>query len=238
MKKAILIVLILICILSVFCSCSLKNSGSNTAVSSNSSISSKADSTEKTESNNQSSEQIKELDGVPASIVLRNVSIPENETYEIIHNYDSTTYIDDVELITIYSGKFGIQTKKYTYSYQYNRSTDLWSLISGNNGKQSDVINFVDDVYLNKEFTGKFNRYHSGSYSVTIKDIDFDNKKVEVDYLLTFDDNSGALFDIKTFELRNTNTGELCFVIPYKRSMVVSFEQVFVFDIDKGLYAE
>lgn len=221
MKKLLIMAISLVSILIVFCSCS-KNQhviSSDTVASSMSSIDNK------------------ESRGVPESLVLRNITIPENVTYEIIHKYDSATHIDDVELITSYTGKFGTKTQKYVYSYQYDKSTDLWTLMSGNNGLQSDITVFDENKYLNNEFTGKFNGAHSGKYRIIINEIDFDKKKVAVEYLLIFDDTSDVLTNTKSFDICNTTTDKLCFAIPYKRSMVVSFEQLFIFDIDNGFCA-
>lgn len=180
-----------------------------------------------------------EIHGVPESLILRNVSIGENVTYEITHNYDAATHIDDVLLTTSYNSAFGVQTMTYTYAYQYNRLTDLWTLIDGNNGLQSDTITFSKESYMNNcRFTGEFDQNHKGSYTITIKDLDLTGKTATIEYFVMFSDDYSILSDTKTFELLTTQDGKgLGFVIPYTRSRVVMFRLVFLLDIDTGLQA-
>lgn len=180
-----------------------------------------------------------EVNEVPESVVLRNISIDENATYSITHNYDSASHIDDVELITCYNGEYGTRTTTYTYAYQYDKSSDLWSLIGGNNGMVSDVITLSEESYKNNNyFSGDFNQVHNGTYSIMVESLDLANNKATVTYAITFDDDMSTLYSTETFELDTANDGKsLCFVIPYTRSMVVRFELIFVLDMDVGLRA-
>jgi hypothetical protein len=177
-----------------------------------------------------------QVSGVPDSLVMRNVDIPENMTCEIIHSYDEATHIDDVQIIASYKGKFGTRTQTYAYAYQYNKSTDLWSLYGSENGKKSDVETLDKNAFLeNSTFSGEFERYHQGSYEITIKDIDFESRRATVSYMLIFYDDYSVLSATTSMEIYDTTTDKLCISIPYKRSMVVQFEQLFIFDIDEGI---
>ena len=180
-----------------------------------------------------------EITGVPESVVLREVTLDENVTYNISHHYDPASHIDDVELTTCYNGKYGTQTTTYTYAYQYNKSTDLWTLIDKNNGMQNTATTFNNES-LKREyiFSGDFNQAHSGTYTIFVENLDLSNMKADLSYSINFNDNSAGLYSRNTFDIYTTKDGKnLFFVIPYTRSFVVRFELTFVFDIDIGIRA-
>ncbi|MBQ9354756.1 MAG: hypothetical protein IJT84_03630 [Clostridia bacterium] len=259
MKKIIILLTLVVIVLSL-CSCRKNHSDISSSFSQNSSLVLNEDITDQSETENtnientesfeisenhnnnnkieDSSKGNKIINGVPDSLVLRNVSIPNNFTYNIIHNYDSASHIDDVVLTAYHKARFGTHTKEYTYSYIYDKSSDLWSILNGESGFESENISFNSESFKSAgAFTGRFNRYESGSYEITIKDIDFDAKKATISYYLIFDSDSMVLQGTKAFEISKTTSGNIGIFIDYTRSMVVQFDQLFLFDIEKGLYA-
>ena len=174
-------------------------------------------------------------DGVPDSLILRNVSVEENVTYDINHKYDSETHIDDVELVTSYNGDFGVQTKTYTYSYQYDQSSDLWSLIGNSNGLQSDSTTLDPNAFIGKSFKGRFAKAYSGQYNIYARDLDLTNKIITIDYTIIFDDGD-VLYNTATTDIVSFSDGTgLGFNIEYTRSFVVRFGISFSLDMFEGI---
>ena len=178
-----------------------------------------------------------EPDGVPDSLVLSNASIPENATYEISHSYDADAHIDEVTLVLCDKVAFGSKTTIYTYTYQYDRGSDSWELLSENtDGNPSSA--FEKNAFLNKAtFKGKTNDYHGCTYSISVLDIDIENLTIKIQYKLKFkSDSVQDLSNTETLGLWYTNAGEgPCFTIPYRRSMVVRDQMHFMLSIDKGI---
>lgn len=173
--------------------------------------------------------------GVPDSVVLRSVTVPDGFTHKIVHHYDKASHIDDIELIATYQGKYGTQTRTYAISYQYDKSTDIWSQISNLSGEYTESFSFSEEAYLeHPNFSGEFNYYHSGTYDITIQEIDFENRIAKVSYLLLFDDNRVAS-STETMEIYVNDYGVMFISVPYQRSSVVKFEQPFVFNVETGL---
>lgn len=159
-------------------------------------------------------------------------------TYEINHNYEKATYIDDVELITYYSGDFGVRTKNYTYAYQYDKSSDLWSLIGTDNGLQSDVTTLNPKAYIGKSFEGRFDQADSGQYFIKVRDLDLTNKTITIDYSLEFDDGETVSKTAVTTAMGTFSDGSgFGFDINYMRSMVVMFFVTFSLDLIEGICA-
>ena len=175
--------------------------------------------------------------GVPESLVLRNTPIEDNMTYEINHHYDSSTHIDDIELITSYKGAFGVQTKTYTYAYQYDKNSDLWSLISDDDGLQSDVTSLDPKAYIGKSFEGRFEHTHSGEYQIAVRDLDLSNETITIDYLLIFDNQEVFSSTAETVSILPMTNGELGFTIEYSWS-IVRFFVPFWLDLLEGVSAE
>lgn len=177
------------------------------------------------------------LGGVPESVIMRNISVSDEATYEIIHDYDLTSHIDDAQVLVNYQGKFGTRTITYAYSYQYDKSADLWSLIGNNNGLQSDKTNLDEQAYLDtRDFTGDFNLYDSGTFDITIEAIDLTNRTIKVNYLLIFDNNQVTSGN-DTFEIYENDSGLIYFSIPYHLSWYWESSQWFILNIVNGISA-
>ena len=174
---------------------------------------------------------------VPESLVLRNVSLDENTTYIMTHNYDAATHIDDVTLVTVYAGNYGTRTQTYIYSYQYDRSSDLWSLIGGKNGLQSDVVSFDPESFIGKTFEGSYSQADSGQYSIQVTNLDLKNEKITVKYSISVQ-NYGLLSKTEILSIFPFSDGSgYGFEIHYTRSMVVRYFITFTLDLNKGIYA-
>lgn len=232
MKKLLSSAIIISVILLSLCSC-VKNHREDTDSSMVNTVSSENTTSDESKQNEY------EPKSVPDSLVLENVTVSENEKYEISHNYDKSNKVDYVTLIVNYNGKFGTHIKKYCYQYQYDTSNDLWSEFDGENGLLSDEITYNEEAYKSfGHFTGRFSRYETGTYDITIQSLDFAAKTATVNYCLTFDRDSEQIRGENTVEIVQGNSSDLwAIIIEYNRSMVVRFDQAFVLDMDKGLYA-
>lgn len=177
------------------------------------------------------------ITGVPESVVLREIELEEGDTYTLTHHYDAPSHIDDVTVTVTSKKKYGEETTTYTYAYQYDRSSDLWSQLRAD-CEESSAFQLNEDAFIGKTFEGRFKRYHTGSYVIRVKDVDFTAGTVRADYTILFDDGEPPLFGDKTFQLQvGQDEKTFCFFIPYTRSIVVMFDQVFIFDMEKGLHA-
>lgn len=179
-----------------------------------------------------------EITGIPDLLVLERVTIPADEKYTICHNYDKSSYTDEVILETVYSGTFGSRITKYGYVFSYDEATDEWSQLSGKD-LLSEEIKFNEEVFSNYgHFTGRFSMYESGTYDITVEKLDFENKIAKIKYCLTFDRDSEQISGEKQVEIVKGNSSDRwAIIIKYNRSVVVQFDQAFVLDMDKGLYA-
>ena len=176
--------------------------------------------------------------GVPDTIILRNVSIPENATYEIAHNYDPVSHIDDA-VLTIYDKKtFGTEITTYSYAYQYDRSSDLWDLLDESKVKELCSVSFDKDAYINNSpFTGRVKEYHDCKYSISILDINLETMSAQIKYSVKFSSDSVQnLNSTSTVELWYADNGSgPYFIIPYRRSIVVRDSMYFMLTIDGGI---
>lgn len=175
--------------------------------------------------------------GVPDSLILREFQIDENQTYKINHDYDSATHIDDVELLITSKGNYGTKTTTFTCSYQYNKSTDLWTVYNEDNTTRNDIITLDAKKFIGTSFEGRFSQNHKGNYYIKVNALDLDNKTINITYTIIFDDGE-ILQDTREINIVSfNNETELGFIIGYKRSMVVMFELSFSLDLTKGISA-
>ncbi len=223
---------VVLTLLLLLCSCS-ENKGKGKE---SSTISSSSQTEDTLSSNTPKKEEPK---SVPDNVVLENVSLSENEKYEISHNYEESNKTDNVTLTISYNGNYGSRIKKYSFCYQYDNSADLWNQADGENGLLSDEISYNESAFKSSgHFTGRFSRYETGSYDIVIESLDFNAKSARVNYCLTFDRDSEQIKGETTSEIVKGSSSDMwAIIIKYNRSVVVQFEQAFVIDIDKGLYA-
>lgn len=242
MKKSIATIASIICIVVLFCSCAGKITDTYYGTFFENLIKEKeADGTlemKSTADTVEATSDYVEPSGVPDSVILRNVSLPENTTYEIVHNYDASSHIDDALLMIHFNSAFGSETETYSYAYQYNRSTDLWELLDESNGQKTCSISFDKEAYLTKSpFTGSTNDYHNCTYSISVLDIDIENMNATIRYSLHFSrDSIQDLNSSATVELWYADDGDgPYFEIPYTRSIVVQDRMYFMLSIDEGI---
>lgn len=243
MRKRILVILMSICTIFMICCCD-SEANDNTYEWASQDVSSDESCTETAEMTTSANEVetttiYVEPSGVPDSVILRNVSIPENTTYEISHSYDADSHIDDVVLTMYYKGDFGTQITSYSYKYQYDQCSNLWELLGAKEEEDYHSVTFDKEAFLNKSpFTGNANEYHNCTYSISVLDIDMENMEAKIQYIVDFSSSSVQdLNNTATVELWYTNTGKgPCFTIPYKRSMVVMDQMHFMLGIDEGIW--
>lgn len=242
MRKSIIVVLSIICIIVILCSCTQKaNDDSYETISLNVTTGEwSVEHAEPTTTANtvETTAAYVEPRGVPDSVILRNAYVPENTTYEIEHNYDSDAHIDDVLLTMYYNANFGTEITTCSYAYQYDRSSDLWELIDERKEQNDRSVSFDEEAYQNNSpFIGNTNEYHNCEYSISVLDIDIENMKAKIEYSVDFSSSSVPdLSNSATVELWCSNDGEgPYFVIPYSRSIVVRDEILFMLSIDEGI---
>ena len=138
----------------------------------------------------------KESRGVPESVLLRDAgNLTQNcSNYKIKHNVDTAAHIDDLQLITIHKGPYGTKTLTTPYTYMYDKSTDIWTLIDTG---FSDAVYSVDkQAYIaSSPWTGResMNGWWY-QYSITIHKID--ESSVTVSYRIDFEHENEWLNDI------------------------------------------
>lgn len=138
----------------------------------------------------------KEISGVPESVLLRDAGdLTQNCTnYKIEHNVDTAAHIDDLQLITIYKGRYGTKTLTTPYSYIYDKSTDIWTLMD--TGSADAVYSVNKQAYIDSSpWTGR--KSMNGwwyQYSITIHKID--ESSVTVSYHIDFEQDNEWLKDI------------------------------------------
>lgn len=242
MKKRIIAIFSIICTIFMFCSCTQKTNNDlcETASQTESTKGSSEGQTEAPTTANtiETTIAVIEPNAVPDLILLKDASIAENTKYEITHNYDVETYVDDVLLAVQRKADFGTETTTYSYIYKYDKHMVSWELLKDGEKQGNSVISFDKTAYVNHSpFTGNTNDYHGCTYSISVQDIDMENMKVTVQYSLDFSSDSVRdLNESATFDLWYADNGEgPYFVIPYKRSMVVQYEMFFILSIDAGL---
>lgn len=126
--------------------------------------------------------------GVPESVVLREArSLTEDYTsYKIKHNVDTAAHIDDVELELYFEGDYGKETITTSYSYQYNKSNDLWTLLEEGDVSSKYVIN--ENTYISSSpCTGKGNGRYSFNYSINFEEFNTDACTATISYIIDFD---------------------------------------------------
>lgn len=240
MKKRIGIVLSMICLLGVLCACTQGTNNDSNETDSQPVTADEymAETTEAPTTVNtvETTTPFVEPTGVPDAIVLGDADIPENAEYEIVHNYDADMRVDKVLLELKTNAKFGSKITRFSFSYQYDRSTDSWEKLDSSQGQGDDLFSLDANAFLNgSPFTGNTNDYHRCTYSISVLDLDVENKKATIQYALDFTDNADVNTSA-TVDLWYANDGEgPYFTIPYTRSRVVRFEIYFKLDMNEGI---
>lgn len=131
--------------------------------------------------------------GVPDSVVLREAeSQVENYTnYKINHKIDTAAHIDDIELELYNEGAYGTETIATSYSYQYNKATDLWTLLQAGDFSYKYVID--ENAYISSSpCTGAVNGPYSFNYSISFEAFNADTHMASISYMIDFD---GSIHD-------------------------------------------
>lgn len=118
--------------------------------------------------------------GVPDTIVFEQVRYQYetlsyyvlSPSYQISHNVDKTTHIDTVTVQMLARGEYGTETDTIYLQYQYNRASDLWTLIAEGEWEKELKLDqealigiwelegdyceyiYIDEVYENRALMG------------------------------------------------------------------------------------
>lgn len=177
--------------------------------------------------------------GVPDSQVLfsANINVDNANRYEIIHDYDTDTHVDSVEIVLYYEDHFGTITTRFPYWFQYDRASDLWTIIR--EGVRTTEHEIDEEAYRGYCFYGTDENWiHPYDYSIEFIDIDTAQMTATIYYEITFYDNIPSLRDTQTVEIQ-TNTGNHI-LIPYEYENFAGTSMNtlwFDFNIESGLEA-
>ena len=104
-------------------------------------------------------------------------------TWEAKHTPDREKHQDTVELIVVYSGKYGAVTFKMTQTYQYYKENDTWEACGYGDFEVMDAQWDLKKLLDGKTYT---ETYDSGtSYTVTLSDLDLSAMTVTATYSYT-----------------------------------------------------
>ena len=84
-----------------------------------------------------------------------------------------------------YEDTYGTRVTTISYSYQYNKSNDLWNVIRKGNAMSMQTIN-KDQYIKDSPFTGSVSAL-GYRYSIVFHDIDLDKMIADIDCFIRFD---------------------------------------------------
>ena len=181
--RKIVVTLMCACVIFAFCGCQRKGETGETVFQKETAKETVAATTEMTTA-------YVEPDSVPDTVVLSNVSLSSETTYEISHSYDADAHIDEVTLTLYDKVAFGTETTTCTYTYQYDRSSDSWELLSENTGGNAFSTFDIEALLDKATFEGKTNEYHGCTYTISVLEIDIENLTIKIKYKLKFKSDS------------------------------------------------
>lgn len=191
-----------------------------------------------TESGNVTTELTNEEKGVPDSVVLRNTTYaPDFVDYEVNHNVDTAAHIDDLKLVLHYAGNYGTKTITIPYTYQYDKGSDLWTLLHSGDGVGKHYINKTSYID-NSPFTGEKSTF---SYSISFHEIDTAQMTATISYDITFKHKNTVISGKKTVPIiESGGTFNSHFLIEYTEESFLGYTKEnlwFWFNIDTGISA-
>ena len=131
-------------------------------------------------------------------------------TYETKHSYDSDSNLDTVDITITVQHDYADEIITGNCVYYYDKASDIWERARTTKWNEP-IINFVDNK-LEKKYSGEF-PYNSGTYEITIHDINFESSTVNCSYNAICSLSWGRSLVVEgkdTFELQKGNF----FVIP------------------------
>lgn len=170
----------------------------------------------------------KEIFGVPKSVVLNDINYRGDGdlSVEISHNVDSSSHIDDAELLITEKGNFGTLETTTVYSYQYKKSDDAWELLGKGIAKRKHAINA--NAYINSPaWTGSTSSF---DYAISFENIDTENMTAVVNCKIDFFTNRFPDTSETKLVHISDDIGSLYFLIPTGSTSVWFF-----FDVVKGI---
>ena len=123
----------------------------------------------------------KESKGVPDSVIRRNTSytIDKANKYGIIHDVDTDSHIDDLQMKLYFKGTYGTKTVQVPCSYQYNKADDSWTLLDEGPATSKQLLD--EDSYIKSSpWKGAAEGYHDYSYSITFLNINMDRMEAVI----------------------------------------------------------
>lgn len=160
----------------------------------------------------------KEKKGVPESQVLDKTSIITDyvDEYEIKHDVDKETHIDEVKVIAHSRGRYGTLTREQNMEFQYDKSRDLWTFVDYVRCADRSMIGEVQSLDESAYIAGSpfFGQGATGtSYEITFCAIDFAEKAASIDYEIDASNDVSGKMDVVLYEAEYN--GMLQFSIPY-----------------------
>lgn len=177
------------------------------------------------------SQEIQENPQVPESVIFltTDIDVDTADRYTVTHNYDTDAYTDNVELTLYYEGPYGMDTSCHHLWYQYDKTSDLWTLIKEDDAIYEEEINA--DAYMNSSPWVGRDENIGCDYSVFFYDIDTDQMTVDIGYNIVFDNNSiPRSYNSGIFEL----SYGYCIDLPYETAYGTEYLTL-VFDRNVGL---
>ena len=144
-------------------------------------------------------------------------------TFSAKHDYDPSSHIDTVLVTMSEKGHYGTRSFRLEVKYQYNRSSDLWSLFAESEWPDEYVYTFNNNILGEYDFYVDGDRYtnYYGDVTVNIKSVDSDGIKAEysVDGDAYYNDYRGY-----EYETRVSADGRDAyeFIMPYWRQCGVN----------------
>lgn len=145
-----------------------------------------------------------EKNGVSESVILNSSIYDVNATkLEIIHDVDTDAHLDHVQVILNYESEYGIREDSISCLYQYDKSSDLWSL----QDREETITQFnynTQKLISSSPWTGTTSFPDSCTYSIAIHEIDTVNMTAKVFCDINFDDAAIAdIHELQTVDLIN-----------------------------------
>lgn len=170
-----------------------------------------------------------EKKGVPESVVLYDVTEvlgkAENDYQcKIEHNVDVSSHIDNAVIVLKYETEYTKQTGMAECQYQYDKSSDLWSLIEfGDWIWETELKEFFTET---KPHMGT-DIYETYNYALYIDEIDTKNLTIICSYVVNEGDDPVSKVDPVELELQ---------YVPEWRSYLFEIEDVATFQLgDNGI---
>lgn len=132
-----------------------------------------------------------EKNGVPNSVFERDAAdILGNCThYEASHHVDTDAHTDSVHLTVSKEGQYGKITTNAEYLYQYNKSSDLWTMLGG--GILTTEHSLNEDAYVSSSpWIGQedFHTWGNGNFQYRIDIHQLSSSQIKYSFSIDFED--------------------------------------------------